>query len=110
MSWIPLTSESQLAEIIQISATKPQVIFKHSTRCNVSSMALNRMEKFGLPAHIDYYLLDLITYRNLSTKIADTFQVFHESPQVLMIQNGVCTFDESHLGIQPKEIVEQAES
>lgn len=98
MDWIALTSEDQIKTITQQSINKTQVIFKHSTRCSVSSMALNRLNNASLP-EADYYLLDLIAYRNISNLIAEIFHVYHESPQVLVIKNGECIFDESHLGI-----------
>jgi len=108
MNWIPLTSEDQLLEITTLSAERPQVIFKHSTSCSISSMALNRLERADTSETVDFYLLDLIKYRPLSAQIADKFQVTHESPQVLVIKNGICTFDESHMGINMEEILEQA--
>jgi bacillithiol system protein YtxJ len=107
MAWIPLQSAEQLNQIIEQSAQKPQLIFKHSTRCSISSMALGRLERAGLAAHVDWYLLDLIAHRNLSAQIAETFDVWHESPQVLLIQHGECRFDESHMGINMAEILEQ---
>jgi len=108
MEWIQLTSEAQLAEISEKSAQRPQVIFKHSTRCSISAVALKRLEKGGEPADVDFYYLDLLNYRSVSNKVADTFGVSHESPQVLIIKNGQCTFDESHLGISMSEIAHQA--
>jgi bacillithiol system protein YtxJ len=107
MNWIPLTSESQLQEIIDLSKTTPQVIFKHSTRCSISSMALNRMEQADQPANIDFYYLDLIQYRPISQQIAELFSVFHESPQVLLIKDGNCTYSETHMGIRMDELIEQ---
>jgi bacillithiol system protein YtxJ len=107
MKWIPLTSEDQLIEIRERSATLPQVIFKHSTRCGTSSMVLNRLERADAPESVDFYFLDLISHRNLSNKIAEEFSVYHESPQVLLIKNGECVYDESHMGIQMDELVEQ---
>lgn len=99
MNWIPLNQETQLDEIIAKSATIPQVIFKHSTRCSVSSMAKNRLDKKEAPEGINFYLLDLLKYRSLSNKIAESFQVQHQSPQVLVINNGKCIYNESHSGI-----------
>jgi bacillithiol system protein YtxJ len=107
MKWIPLTSEDQLIEIRERSATLPQVIFKHSTRCSTSSMVLNRLERSDAPASVDFYFLDLLTHRNISNKIAEEFSVYHESPQVLLIKNGECIYDESHMGIRMDELVEQ---
>jgi bacillithiol system protein YtxJ len=108
MNWIPLTSEDQLSEIVSRSSAKPQVIFKHSTRCSTSSMVLNRLERAEPSSSVDFYYLDLIQYRNISAQIAEKFHVAHESPQILLIKNGKCTFDESHFAINMDEILEQS--
>ncbi len=108
MNWIPLTSENQLADIITKSSEKPQVIFKHSTRCSTSSMVLNRLERSESSEAVDFNFLDLIQFRHISSLIAEKFHVTHESPQVLVIKNGNCTFDESHFAINMDEILEQS--
>lgn len=107
MNWIELNSSEQLDSLKKLSFGKPQIIFKHSTRCSISSMAKSRLDNAEQPAGADFYYLDLIRYRDLSNQIAEGFQVHHESPQVLLIRNGECTYDESHLGIQPDDIREQ---
>jgi len=104
MNWIPLQDEKQLEEIVSNSNTIPQVIFKHSTRCAVSSMAKNRLDRKESPAGVNFYLLDLIRHRNISNKVASDFGVSHESPQVLVINNGECVYNESHSGIIFDEI------
>lgn len=108
MQWIKLTNEEQLKEITQNSHQRAQVIFKHSTRCSISSTALGRLEKAQAPFDVDFFLLDLLQNRSLSSKVAQTFGVNHESPQVLIIRQGQCIFDESHLGISMADITEQA--
>jgi len=108
MHWIHLTGEEQLKQIISNSQLKPQVIFKHSTRCSISAVALQRLQKANQPAEIDFYFLDLIAHRPISNKVAEVFNVRHESPQVLIIRNGQCIYDESHLGISMDDILEQA--
>jgi len=108
MNWIPLTSPDQLQLIREKSFTTPQVIFKHSTRCSTSSMVLNRLERSAAPANIDFYYLDLLAYRTISNKIAEEFAVYHESPQVLLIRNGKCVYDESHMAITMDELTELA--
>lgn len=108
MNWIPLTSPEQLAIIQQASFSRTQVIFKHSTRCSISSTVLSRLERGTAPEAIDFYFLDLLNYRPLSAQIAEQFRVHHESPQVLLIRNGECIYDESHTAITPEEIAEQA--
>lgn len=108
MNWIYLTDEAGLTDIISRSQNKPQVIFKHSTRCSISSVALQRLQKAKQPEAVDFYLLDLLAHRPLSNKIAETFGVHHESPQILLIKDGKCIFDESHLGISMNDIVMEA--
>ncbi len=108
MEWIQLTSEEQLNRITNLSKQRTQVIFKHSTRCSISSVAWKRVQKNDVQTNIDFYFLDIISYRSLSNKIADTFKVHHESPQILVIKDGECIFDESHLSISIDDILEQA--
>jgi bacillithiol system protein YtxJ len=108
MNWINLTDDQQLNSIKELSNQKAQLIFKHSTRCSISSMAKSRLERSTPPEDIDFYYLDLIQYRQLSQKIAEDFDVYHESPQILLIKNGECVYDESHSGIHMDDITEQA--
>jgi len=107
MNWIQLTSLDQLENIKINSSNKPQVIFKHSTTCSISQMAFSRFERAEAPDNIDFYYLDLLNFRPISNAIAELFQVHHESPQVLLIKNGECTYDESHYGIMMDELLEQ---
>lgn len=107
MNWTDLTNEAQLDAIIEESKQQPVVIFKHSTRCSISFMAKNRLDKEEAPEGIKFYYLDLIQYRPISNKIAEVFQEQHESPQILVIKNGECVYEESHGGINMQDIVEQ---
>jgi bacillithiol system protein YtxJ len=106
LNWIPLQSETQLNQLIERSHDKPCLIFKHSTRCNISSMAKLRLENSWnfSSDEIHTYYLDLIQYRSISNSIAECFNVFHESPQVLLIHNGECTYDASHFDISVNEL------
>jgi bacillithiol system protein YtxJ len=108
MNWIALTTEEQLKQIRERSAQRPQVIFKHSIRCGISAVAKSRLERARASENIDFYFLDLINYRSLSKKVAEEFNVYHESPQVLIIKNGECVYDESHMGISMEEILMHA--
>jgi len=102
MNWIPLTDTAQLDLIDAASNERPFLIFKHSTRCSISSAALNRLEKAWSPQddtqHTVYYL-DLIRYRSLSNAVAERYGVEHESPQVLVVRHGRCVHDTAHFGI-----------
>lgn len=107
MNWIDLNSVHQLAEIKELSKSRAQVIFKHSTRCSLSSIAKSRIERYRQPEATDFYFLDLIKFRSLSNKVSEDFSVTHESPQVLLIKNMECVYEESHNGIDMAEIEEQ---
>jgi bacillithiol system protein YtxJ len=108
IQWIPLNSEKQLDDIVKLSNDVPCLIFKHSTTCSISSMAKSRLEKnWDFPFEdMKPYYLDLKSFRDVSNAIAEKFDVFHESPQVLLIRNGVCTYDASHLDITVNELHE----
>jgi bacillithiol system protein YtxJ len=72
-------------------------IFKHSTRCIVSKMALKNFENnFNLENKIQPYFLDLLEYRAISNEVATRFNIQHQSPQIIVIKNGVAVYATSH--------------
>jgi len=102
-NWNLLTNISQLDSLLSGSFQKPVLIFKHSTRCSISSMALDRFNRSlatQTATQVDLYYLDLLTYRDVSNEIALRLGIAHESPQVLLIQNGICSFSETHQDIR----------
>src|SRR5690606_808372 len=105
MNWIALNTADQLEEIRNADA--PIVIFKHSTRCPVSGMARRNVELEAslLPESTPAYFLDLIRFRDLSNQIAETWNVRHESPQILLIHNEECIYHASHNDINLAEVV-----
>jgi len=105
MNWNPINSLDQLEQIKAASFNTPQVIFKHSTTCSISRMALDRFQRATAPEHVDFHYLDLLNHRPISNEIAIFFQVHHESPQVILIKNGECIYDESHYGIMMDELI-----
>ncbi|MNK19424.1 hypothetical protein D3C87_376450 [compost metagenome] len=106
MQWKNITDLAQISQIQNQEGYS--LIFKHSTRCSVSAMAKRRFEMDWetIPEHTSLYFLDLISYRDLSAQIAETFQVHHESPQILLIKNGDCILDASHSDISAVEVAE----
>jgi bacillithiol system protein YtxJ len=103
MNWTSLDSANQIDAIKH--NTGYSLIFKHSTRCSISMMAKKRfeMDMDKLPADIHLYFLDLIKYREISNQVAQDFQVYHESPQMLVIKDGECILDQSHGAISVDE-------
>tara|TARA_Y100000385_G_C12792710_1_gene508342 strand:- start:485 stop:694 length:210 start_codon:yes stop_codon:yes gene_type:complete len=60
-------------------------------------MSKNRLESVGEVSKIkNCFLLDILSYREISSKIEKDFKVIHESPQVLIIYNGECIYNASH--------------
>ena len=100
INWIPLTDLGQLNEIMNLSHEQPVVIFKHSTRCSISRMALKQFEnEFDLGGSVTPYFLDLLNHRDISQEIATRFEVYHQSPQLLLIKEGKSIYDASHSDI-----------
>jgi len=107
--WNDLTELKQLDEVVAESAQTPVVIFKHSTRCPVSRMALKNFEnEYSIDTDAAKpYFLDLIAHRDISNEIAARFNVVHQSPQVLIIKDGKAVYDESHDSIDAGVVKER---
>jgi bacillithiol system protein YtxJ len=109
ISWNHLSNAKQLKDAIQNVDSKTVVLFKHSTRCSISSMALNRLEASSELAEspADFYFIDLIAFREISQAVSVEFQIKHESPQLIVVKNGKATYHASHSDIRPNEVLEQ---
>jgi bacillithiol system protein YtxJ len=107
MHWIHLNEENQLKQIVAKSQNQPQVIFKHSLRCSISNVALNRMQSLKCVPQTDFYFLDVLAHREISNQVEQLFCVQHESPQIMVIVNGETVFHESHLNISADEVLAQ---
>lgn len=105
IDWTPLEDLGQIEEIITLSEQKPVIIFKHSTRCSISRMALKNFEnEYDLGENVSAYFLDLISFREVSNEIASRFKVVHQSPQLLLIVGGKSIYDVSHSAIDAQEL------
>lgn len=98
--WIPLTSMEQLAELSEQSFEKLVFIFKHSTRCGISRSVLKQFENdYDIDIDVVAYYLDLLEYRPISAAIATQFSVEHQSPQLIVLKNGLVVHHASHSDI-----------
>lgn len=105
LPWQPLTDVSQLDVIAQKSKTKTQLVFKHSTRCGISRMVMNQfVSDYNVDVVADLYYLDLLSYRDVSNEVGYKFQVMHQSPQLLVLRNGVVVALASHGAINELSI------
>ncbi|HOX82624.1 MAG TPA: bacillithiol system redox-active protein YtxJ [Chryseolinea sp.] len=109
MNWTALKELSQIEKIVEESTNQRILIFKHSTSCSISRTTLDRLERNWKEEELGKlkpYYLDLLNFRNISHAIAQKFDVEHESPQVLIIENGKSIYDQSHFGIDYKSVKE----
>ncbi len=108
MQWKLLSSLDDVQRIKDLSLRKPQVIFKHSTTCSISAMAKMRLEDKWSEVAVDsdFNYLDLLSHRKISTHIAEQLDVYHESPQVILLIDGEVIYDASHFDISIDELNE----
>ena len=106
LDWIDLTNESQLSSLIVKSSVKPVLIFKHSTRCGVSRMALKSFEKnYDIDSSkVELYFLDLLKFRKLSNEISYKLNIIHQSPQVIVVRDKKVVYHDSHYEISVSSI------
>jgi bacillithiol system protein YtxJ len=108
IKWNILSDLGELNEIVNLSHDKPVVIFKHSTRCSVSRMALKQFEnEFDFQDKVTPYFLDLIEFRNVSNEIANRFDIVHQSPQIILIKDGKAIYNASHSDIDANDLKEK---
>lgn len=108
MKWNELTSIEGLDALIESSEDNPVMLFKHSTRCSISSTALDRMmrnwkEEDSLK--VTPFYLDLLNYRPISNAIAEKTGVEHQSPQVILLKNKKAVWEASHWDIDYNELM-----
>lgn len=99
MEFIALEREDQLEEIKKASGFN--VIFKHNTTCPISKRVRSEFEQEAdsIPNLKAVYFLDLLAHRNISDAIAEKFDVEHQSPQLLLIKDGDCLYNEALFSI-----------
>lgn len=110
--WERMVDTEGIDKIIQRSGLKPQFIFKHSTRCPVSSQAYMEVSSVTeeILDDVDINYVDVISERNVSQEIARRFDIEHESPQILLIENNNVVWSASHFDIEAETIVAHAKA
>jgi len=105
--WKKIESEEDLKNALENSFNQRIAIFKHSTSCFISKTVLRNFEKEieNLDQKVELYFLDLLKYRSISNKIAEDLGVRHESPQLIVIENGKAINNASHQHISADQII-----
>ncbi len=109
MDFAPLENEEQLSDIKR--AKGYNVIFKHNTTCPISKSVRSKFEEDAdmLPEVTSVHFLDLLANRNLSDAVEEEFNVKHESPQLLLIKDGECIYNQSLYNISAEGTAEAIE-
>lgn len=107
--WKKIQSEQDLAKAIENSYHHKIGIFKHSTSCFISKTVLKNFEREieNSDMKVDFYYLDLLAYRPISNKIAEDFGIRHESPQLIVIENGKALNNASHQDISITQVTNE---
>ena len=104
MQFTPLETQEQLQAI---SAAKGyHLILKHNTTCPISKGVLERLQTEAqlIPEVETIHILDLWEQRDISGAVASRFGVPHQSPQILLIKDGRCTYHEWGFDISAREV------
>lgn len=94
-----MTTTDQLQEALNHTTQKPLLVFKHSTRCPISAGAYNEFKSYleSSPSEdVDYGLVYVVENRDVSNAVAESLQLKHESPQVILVKNGEPVWNTSH--------------
>lgn len=109
IDWTDIIDVSQLDSIEEESKSVPVLIFKYSTRCNLSTFMLKKFEK-----KFDYeggsvkpYFLDIRAFRNISDEIAIRYGIAHQSPQIILIKGNRATYYANHEHIKFEDFKER---
>ncbi len=99
--WKNIETENDLKVALESSFEQKVAIFKHSTRCHISKTVLKNFENqvINSDKKMDFYFLDLLAHRDLSNKIAEDFGITHQSPQLIVLENGKAVHNASHQSI-----------
>jgi bacillithiol system protein YtxJ len=106
LQWNYLQSTEDLDAAENISKEKTVILFKHSTRCSVSRFVLKQFENtYAIDSDFaELYFLDLIEYRAISDEIAIRFGVTHQSPQMIVLKDGIQVYNSSHESIDANSL------
>lgn len=114
MSNLPLiTTSEELDHWFKRSEEGEVLFFKHSTACPISAAAFDVLKSFlktEQPKQVDVAMVHVIENRDISNKIAEHYNIKHESPQVLLIQKGQVLWHTSHWDITQDTLIQAVNS
>lgn len=95
-----ITTLEQISALID--AKDPVILFKYSPTCGISQVAQEVWDSFASsPQGIRLAQCDVVQARPVARGMVDLVGVAHQSPQVIVLKNGVCVAHTSHYSITP---------
>ena len=101
-----LPDTAALDAAIAESRERPVLIFKHSRTCGISCEAFDELHAHlaDAAAEASYNLITVQSHRGLSDEAAKRLGVRHETPQVILLRDGVPVWNASHFRITAQEL------
>jgi len=99
---MPLITVTQWEDAFAASATLPVLVFKHSTQCAVSAGAYDELAAWledATAVPMSCFIVDVVEFPAVSKAVAASVGIRHESPQTLLIENGIVSWHASHWSI-----------
>jgi len=93
-----LSDLTAVDRLLESSASRPQLVFKHSALCPLSAMALSELNTHleSPPEGVDYWMVTVQTHRLVSDSVEERLSVRHETPQAILVRDGRAVWDASH--------------
>ncbi|MEK7136577.1 MAG: bacillithiol system redox-active protein YtxJ [Patescibacteria group bacterium] len=93
-----LTTIEGWLETKNLSYKQPVIVFKHSPSCGASAriFAMFSSADINRTITVPIYLVDVMADREMAKQIAEETGIKHESPQVLVLAQGVVVYDVDH--------------
>jgi len=100
--FVRINDKQSFEKLAERSKDQPQVIFKHSLTCPISSAAYEQMSRF----QGEVALIEVQNARQLSNDIENQLGVPHESPQVIVLNKGQVAWNASHFKITAEAVAD----
>ncbi len=98
---VELTSRDAIDEMLARSHEEPVLLYKHSISCPISGYAWYEVEDcLGCDEAPACYRVTVQLQPDLSRDIAETLEVIHHTPQVIIVREGRATYVASHWHIK----------
>lgn len=102
-NFIKLDSTESLDELFQKSHETPVLVFKHSVTCPISAEVYREVSA----VEADVNLIVVQSARSISNAIAERTGIRHESPQAIILKDGMPVYHASHFDVTADDVYEK---